>query len=205
MTTETASGQYMTNAIGHLVPVELVAPIDIERDDLVKALVNDAKRVQGELTAFKQRALGDISAFIDLSAEKYKVEYGGDKGNVTLSSFDGRYKVIIAVADRTEHDERLQIAKEMIDKCCHKWGVGVNANYRALVMSAFQVDKRGRINTGRLLELTRLNIDDDEWKTAMQAIIDSIRVVGSKEYVRIYERVGKSNSFQQITLDIAAL
>lgn len=196
---------YMVNALGHLVPRELVAEIDIARDDLVREIFAAAHALQDAMTAFKSRAMGDIAAFVEMSAERYGAELGGDKGNVTLTSYCGRYKILRAVADRLEFDERLQVAKELIDTCIHRWGIGVNAHYRALVMSAFQVDKAGKINTGRVLELTRLAIDDEDWKAAMQAIQDSIQVIGTRSYVRFYERIGGSDKFHQVTLDIAAL
>jgi hypothetical protein len=37
-----------------------------------------------------------------------------------------------------------------------------------------------------VLELLRLEIDDSEWRNAMQAIRDSIQAVGTAIYVRVY-------------------
>jgi len=39
----------------------------------------------------------------------------------------------------------------------------------------------------------------------MQAISDSIQITGSKTYVRLYERLGQSDQFMPISLDIAGL
>ncbi|AOE92049.1 hypothetical protein LBM341_03799 (plasmid) [Ralstonia solanacearum] len=39
----------------------------------------------------------------------------------------------------------------------------------------------------------------------MQAIADSVQVAGSKPYVRIYERIGDSDQFKPIVLDLAAV
>ena len=67
------------------------------------------------------------------------------------------------------------------------------------------MDKEGKINTGRVLSLRRLDIDDDRWKRAMDAISDSIQTVGSKSYVRLYERIGDSEEYVPISLDIAGV
>ena len=72
-----------------------------------------------------------------------------------------------------------------------------------LINDAFQVDKAGNINTKRVLGLRRLDIQDERWQQAMQAISDSLQVAGSKEYLRIYLRKG-DGSYRQIKLDVAS-
>ena len=76
---------------------------------------------------------------------------------------------------------------------------------KVLVQSAFQSDKEGKINTGRVLALRRLDIRNEKWQKAMQAIGESLQVVGSKEYVRIYERIGNTDQYRAIGLDVAAV
>lgn len=196
---------YMKDSSGRLVPTNLVSDIDKQRDDLVKEIVGHAQEVNQAIANFKSQTFGDIEAFIDLSAEKYDVKMGGQKGNVTLMSYDGRYKVQRAVSENIVFDERLQIAKELIDECIHKWTQGSNDNIRALVEHAFQTDKEGKINTARIFGLIKLDIKDEGWKNAMEAIKDSIQVAGSKTYIRVYERVGKSENYKAIPLDVAAI
>ena len=69
-------------------------------------------------------------------------------------------------------------------------------------MDAFQVDKEGKISTGRVLGLRRHDIKDEKWLQAMDAIAESINVVDSKSYVRFYER-DKDGKYQAISLDFA--
>jgi hypothetical protein len=196
---------YLRDAKGRLVPTESVRKIDILRDALVIDIVTRAKEQQEQLKAFKAGVFGHIETFIDMSAAEYGVTMGGKKGNVSLLSFDGRYKVQRAVAESLAFDERLQVAKELIDQCIHEWSEGSNANIRALINDAFQVDSAGRVNTARILSLRRLDIKDEKWNTAMKAIGESIQVAGSKTYFRVYERVGDTDQYQPISLDIAAV
>lgn len=196
---------YMINAQGHLVPKEMVSPIDITRDELVTEIFNNATALQKLLIEFKRKISNDIAAFIELSGEKYGAQVGGKKGNVTLTSFDGRYKIVRANQDSITFDERLIAAKELIDQCIHRWTDGSSPEIRALVEHAFQTDKTGKINTGRVLGLTKLDIRDEQWMQAMMAIRESITIAGSKMYFRIHERVGNSENWQQISLDIASL
>ena len=203
MTTAIPEG-YMQDAKGALVPVSKIKPIDLERDDLVNSLINEAEELNSLIKKFKYNAFANIAAFIQLSAEQYQAKVGGKKGNVTLYSFDGQYKIQRAISDTITFDERLQAAKALIDDCIKDWSVGASDNIRVLVNDAFRVDKEGEINTGRVLGLRRLHITDEKWQKAMQAISDSVAVTSSKSYIRIYKRVGESDKYEPISLDIAA-
>ncbi|MBU2967082.1 DUF3164 family protein [Amphritea sp. 2_MG-2023] len=196
---------YLEDQAGRLVPVAKVKQIDLTRNELVNKLVIRAKETQTLLAKFKLDALDELNAFVDLSAMEYDIALGGKKGNVTLTTYDGRYKVQRSIADHLLFDERLQVAKELIDDCIHRWAKDSAAEIRVLVDHAFQVDKEGKISTGRVLGLRRLDIKDREWLKAMEAIADSIQITGSKTYIRLYERIGQSDSWKPIPLDIAAL
>ncbi|MHB1333419.1 MAG: DUF3164 family protein [Sulfuriferula sp.] len=196
---------YMQDAKGALWPLETIREIDRTRDDLVHEIVAKARAQSEALGKFKASVFGDIEAFIQLSGEKYGVAMGGKKGNVSLLSFDGRYKVQRAVSESLAFDERLQIAKELVNECIHLWSEGSRSEIRALINDAFQVDKEGRVNTARILSLRRLEITDEKWQKAMQAIGESIQVAGSKTYFRVYERVGDTEQYQPISLDIAGV
>lgn len=210
MTTEhkTKLAGYREDAVGRQVPESLIPPIDLLRDALVRDMVAKAKTMNTTLSAFKTGAFSDVYAFIDLSMERYGVTPRGTrgKGNLTLYSFDGAFKVQIAVAEHISFDERLQAAKELIDECINLWAASSTDEIKVLVQDAFHVDQAGKINVGRVLGLRRLDIQDAKWQKAMQAIGESVQVVGSKSYVRFYERVsGTTDQYTPISLDMAAL
>lgn len=192
---------YMRNALGHLVPVETISELDKLRDQLVRSVVSVAEEHAAKTATIKGAMLDDIQALVDLSAERYDKKLGGIKGNVTLHSFDGKYRLQRDVSDTIAFDEQLQVAKELVNKCIKKWSPGSRPEMVALINDAFQVDKQGRINTARILGLRRLDIEDETWKKAMEAISNSLSVVGSRTYVRIYKRVGQSSSFQRVSFD----
>lgn len=186
-------------------PLSLIKPIDLARDTLVLEIVAKASAQAEQITALKASIFSDIAAFVEMSAELYDVELGGEKGNVTLRSFDGRYKVIRAIQETLVFDERLQAAKALIDACLQRWSEGARPEIKVLINDAFQVDKSGNINTGRVLGLRRLAIQDDEWQRAMKAIGEALQVAGSKSYVRVYERIGSSDRYRPISLDMAGV
>lgn len=196
---------FMQDARGALWPVATIKEIDITRDELVREIVEKARAMSELLATFKGSVFGDIEAFVALSAEKYGAKMGGIKGNVTLLTFDGRYKIQRAISENLVFDERLQVAKELIDQCIHEWSKGSRPELIALVNDAFNVDKEGKVNTGRILSLRRLDIKDEKWQQAMQAIGESLQVAGTKAYIRVYERVANTDQYRPINLDVAAV
>ena len=201
----TAPDGYMRNAQGHLVPIDLVKPVDQERDRLVRELVAIAKDLNNRLVNSKTKIFGDVSAFAELSAEQYGVKRGGTKGNITLHTYDGAFKLQIATAENVTFDERLQAAKALVDECINEWAQGSRPEIMVLVQQAFQTDKEGNVNVGRILALRRLEITDERWQNAMKAIGESVQVIGTKQYVRFYERVGDSDRYAPISLDMVAV
>lgn len=209
MSTETKESTipagYWKDARGVLTPESLVKPVDKERDALVRAIVERAVPLSQSLRDFKQDTFADIQALVDLSAEQYGAIIGGKKGNVTLYTYDGRYKVQRAMQDRIAFDERIQAAKELIDACVAEWTQDARPELLAIIDRAFSTDKEGEINPGRVLQLRRHDITDPRWLRAMDALAEAVQVVSSKSYIRIYERVGDSDQYRPISLDIAGV
>jgi hypothetical protein len=195
----------MEDGLGRLVHIDQVEEIDKIRDDLVKRLIAKARELQVMMAAFKNVAMSEIDAFVDQSAREYGVTMGGKKGNLTLYTYDMQYRITVQVAEYIVFDERLQVAKKLIDDCLTSWTEGGRTEVRTIVNDAFAVNQEGKINTRRILSLRRLKIDDPTWLNAMQAISDSLQVAGSKSYMRLHERIGRDGGWRNISLDLAAL
>jgi len=196
---------YWENAKGDLVPETKVSDIDKLRDQLVRDLCTQADARSKDLAKFKLHSMGDVTAFVETSVEQYGVKVRGTKGNFTLMTFDGKLKVVRQMQDQITFGEQLQAAKSLIDQCVTRWAEGANDNIKVLVSDAFQVDKQGLINTGRVLGLRRLDIKDEDWQTAMKAISDSIQVASTKPYIRFYKRNENTGAYDAINLDLAAV
>ena len=196
---------YKQDARGNLVAIQNIKAIDLLRDELIGKLIDEAAQQRRQLQQFKHKMLSQVENFVGLSAEEYGIHLGGRKGNITLVSFDGTRKVQLAIAERKYFDERPQVAKQLIDACIHDWSNGANDRIRTLVEHAFQVDKQGQVSIGRILGLRKLDMDDERWEQAMQAIADSIQVTDSKEYIRFYQRPSSNDSWQPIALDLAVI
>ena len=187
------------------LPIALVKPIDLARHELVLKVFERAHELQRQMLDFKLWAMGEVGSFVELSAMEYGAKLGGGKGNVTLTSYDGCFQLQRAIQEHVIFDERLQVAKKLIDECIDEWSEGANEYLSVLVTSAFKTDAEGRVSTSKVLGLRQHNIPVPKWNTAMQAIADSLSVIGSKSYLRLYEREGIADQFKAIPLAMASL
>lgn len=196
---------YLRDAKGNLVPVETVKPADLLMDETVRKVTGFARDLSEQIARFKGHTFEDVNGLQALIAQEYGANVGGKKGNITLTSFDGCLKVQVQVADLIEFGPELQAAKQLIDDCLIDWSSDSRVELRALVNRVFNVDKEGQINRSELFMLLRVEIADDRWKSAMEAIRDSIRVIGSRTYVRFYERDAPDAAWRAISIDLAAV
>lgn len=209
MTKETATPvtilndtEYMSDEKGRLNPIAAIQPVDLLRDETVTDIAAKVLRLNALMKSEKEALFSLAYDFLELSANEYETIYGGKKGNVSLHSYDGKYKFQIAMQDKTVFDERLQIAKNLIDECIGEWSAGSATEIKALVNDAFQVDKEGKVSTYRVMGLKRHNFDHPKWLKAMQAIQDATQVTSTKEYMRVYQR-DEHSKYVQIPLDFS--
>jgi hypothetical protein len=204
-TIDVGGKSYLRDAKGNLVPVETVKPTDLLMDETVRKITGFARDLSARIARFKGHTFEDVNGLQALIAQDYGVSVGGKKGNITLTTFDGCQKVQVQVADLIEFGPELQAAKALIDECLSEWSADSRVELRALVSRVFSVDKEGQINRAELFMLLRVEIADDRWVRAMAAIRDSIRVIGSRTYVRFYERDAPDAPWRAISIDLATV
>jgi hypothetical protein len=69
----------------------------------------------------------------------------------------------------------------------------------------FEVDRDGKLNTGRILSLRRYDIQDERWQAAMKAINEAAISIGTASYINLYERIGNTDEWTLISLDFAGV
>jgi hypothetical protein len=193
---------FMADSSGRLVPIANVREEHKLEDELVRQLHSRAVALSEALRQFRENGFAEIAALMEMLAERYQAPKGGAKGNMTLSSYDGSLRVQVAIGDYLTFGPELQIAKRLVDACLVRWSQGANDNLRTIINDAFAVDKEGKLKVDRILGLRRLEIVDPEWKSAMEAIGDAVRVTHSKQYLRLYRRAA-DGAYAQVPLDVA--
>ncbi|MEN5277007.1 DUF3164 family protein [Brucella sp. TWI432] len=195
--------EYMPDAKGNLVPVEAIKPADRLEDEVVRKIMTFASSLSDQISRFRGHTMTDLGEFDALLQQEYKATKGGPKGNRTYQTFDGLKKVTIQIADFVDFGPQLQVAKRLLDECLTEWAADSRPEIRAVITRAFNTDKEGKVNRSEIFMLLRLDIDDPRWQDAMRAIREAMRITGSKEYVRFYERNSITDAWRAVTIDMA--
>lgn len=196
--------RYMRDPKGRLVPIETIAPFDLLMDETVRKVAHFATELRDQIARYKQHTLDDVLGLKALLAQEHNVTIGGEKGNITLTTFDGLTKVSLKIADVTIFGPELQAAKAKVSECLRTWTEGAPPELRAIVENAFAVDQDGQINRSNLLYLLRLNIDNPTWREGMDLIRKAERPMGTKEYVQVHVRKGVGERWEHVAIDVAA-
>lgn len=194
---------YMGDGKGGWQPIETIKTQHLLEDETVRKIISYALPLSEQVSRFKAHTFSDIGDFEALLAQEYDATIGGRKGNKTLMSVDGLYMIKVAVSDRIDFGPEMQVAKDLFDECLNEWSADARAELRGLVTDAFSTDKEGKINRALIFLLLRRESDDPRWKRGQDAIRDAMRVVGSKTYVRCYQRAAHDAPWEAITIDLA--
>ena len=190
---------------GDYVHPDLVSADKKLEDDVVRKLVEAAKKEREALIEFKTRAFEECYTFMELLRERYGMKrITGHTGAVTLKSYDGTQEVVIAVAKIITFDAKLNIAKEKIDEYLAEKTEHADAEIQTLITRAFDV-KNGKVDAKQIISLKSYDIKHPKWIEAMSMIDEATEIAGTKSYVRFKEREGGEidGELNTILLDIA--
>tara|TARA_E500000318_G_scaffold46673_4_gene43987 strand:+ start:7373 stop:8020 length:648 start_codon:yes stop_codon:yes gene_type:complete len=196
---------YLKDGKGRLVPQDMVKPHELLEDDTVRRIIGFSTELSAQIARFKGHTFEDVGTFLDILREKHNQTKRGaeGKGNITLSTFDQLMRVQVRVQDHFSFGPGLQVAKEGIDDCLNEWSADSRPEIRELIQEAFKTDKEGEVSREAVFHLLRLNIDDPKWQAAMELLRESIRVEGSKTYLRIQTRK-PGGKWETLSIDLAS-
>lgn len=189
------------NNIISIVSRSPVKPADQQRDELVLRFIRQAKMLQATIKTFKDCCINEVETFIDTN----KLDNNYETNHIDLLSSDGRYRLQSTTPRHIEFTDDLQVAKKLIDNCIKHNTHKFNNDTQAIIESAFKTNDTGKINLRRIFNLKHLEINDDEWKTAMRSVSNAIQVIDDKNNLSLYECTEYNNHWQPILLDLTVL
>lgn len=201
---EAGGHKHLRDAKGRLIPLGMIKPQRLLEDEMVRKVFRFALDLSAQVSRFKGHTFADLNAFQSLLEQHYGAKQGGEKGNVTFSTFDDTMRIEIKIADILTFGAELQVAKKLVDECLVEWGADSHEALRALVNRVFSVEKEGQINRGEIFSLLAMEVEDARWQRAMGAIRDSIHVTGTKAYLRFRMRPDPQASWSTVAIDLAA-
>lgn len=194
------------DAKGDKVPARYVSRYDKERDRIANRIADRWEKAEAMLRKVKLETIKDIEALVKLAQETSGVSLGGEKGNVQFRDFSGDVTVSLDKQVRSEFDERLALAQQLIMEAVREMSAdATNADLVEIATRAFQPRKSGRLDMQRVKDLRTYNVSHHKWKQACEIITDCERVVGSRLYLRVARRWQPDSKPEPFCLDIAAL
>lgn len=194
---------YIEDSVGRLVPCKIVRPERLVEDQTVRDLVARAQAASAQLGDLKAGLMDDVDAYLRLVAERYGVTLATPTGNVVMESFDARMRIEKVRADRITIGPEIQAAEVLVRSLVDEIE---DPTARAIVDRAFRRNRKtAELSVSRLVDLVGVEIDDDRWRRAVQAIRDAMRATASAVYFRAYTRTDADSQWTQVPLDFSSI
>ncbi|MFA5628151.1 MAG: DUF3164 family protein [Thiohalomonadaceae bacterium] len=189
---------------GHLVPIKYIPEHDLRRHMMVTDIITKANKVSTVIRAFKDYVVSETNAFVEEMMKEGGIEPDKFRGNVTLYNFEKSSKIEVNNHDFISFSEKIGVARELIDECLNEWTKGTKKELRLIVSKAFKTDKRGLLDTKRILDLLSYEIEDPRWQKAMEVIKESISINKRKQYYS-FRTKNEQDEWTRIILDFAGI
>lgn len=157
------------------------------RDADVKRMVLEAQGLHDALGKFKMEAFNDIGTLYEMLQE-HSARHAGGKGNVTLDSSDGQFRIAFKRQDQTRFDERsTQAEAHIMDFLLEEYPEGSNTSKMIRLMLE---RKKGELDKNNVLKLMAMKDDFDNanWKKGLELLQESIVPDHTRFYAEFYFR-----------------
>ena len=183
--------EYLLNLAGKKVPVAVINPDDVRRDEFVERIFKKIRVMKRQ-----QEWLAD-------EIDREIREYLGDKikgDTFQLTNYTGDKRIRYSYSEIIDFTEEIELAKQKIFDCLEKWkGTESGGVYLETLVKQTFGDKK--INKTSLLKLLTTYIEDKDWVEAQVLIKKSLRIVETKRYREFQIRESKDSKFQSINLN----
>lgn len=173
------------------------------RDDGVKEIVEKALAINDILKAFKKESFNGIETMYKMLQE-HSERHANGKGNVTLDTTDGKFRVVFKRSDQTRFDERsTQAEAYILDFLTSEYPEGSNTSK---LIRLLLERRQGQLDKNNVLKLISMKDDfnSDNWRKGIQLLQESIVWDYTKFYAEYYYR-GEDNEWIPIVLNFAKL
>lgn len=189
---------------GNSIKLENIKKHELDSHKLVCGAIQACASMSDQISELRAGLESQFEDHIQNLFEQYEKKVGGKKGNVSLFSFDRRFKIERSRQDRETTNEHIIVAKQLVDDCVRDWSKGANKNLQSFVAKYFRTDADGNYNVSDLKRLRKLELahPDDNWDKAMDALDNSIMFDTTATYFRAFYR-DENGNYVQIPLDIA--
>lgn len=197
----------MVDSHGNLVPLIYVKPYDKKRDKIARAIERIWRLEEARLKDLKERTFKLIDELQQASmAEAGLKPLGGKEGYIQFSSFDGMIVVRSDNPKKTEFDERIVIAQQLINEVVKDLSKDLtNVDLIEIINRAFQPRCSGRLDMQRIRDLRNYKVSHPKWLQAIDIINTCERTIGHRRYVHVSAKLDRNSEPERIVLDVSAI
>ncbi len=192
---------------GISVPYNRVTKTERLKEKLSVSISKAAIALNNTLVEFKQKCVDSCEKAYQSDLKEGKASA---KGGFTLYNFDKSIKIERSINENITFDENLiAAAKDKFDEFLKAGTTGVDEMVQELIMSAFSSNKKGKLDSKKVLSLLsyKSRIKENKYPAfheALTLIEQSIRRPDSKTYFRIWIK-DENNEYQNIDLNLSSL
>lgn len=198
---EKKSNMYLMDENGDMVNVKYIDPTEIVKHNKIESIMQRVEKAQNDLITLKKELFNEVRTHLDDIAEEYGEKW---KGNAKLYNFSKTKCVEFSINQLLEFDEKLQIAKQKIDKVIETFSEGAREELKTIIKKAFKLDQ-AKVDVKQVRQLTKYVFDNEDWKEAVLLINQSLTVKGTKEYLNFSKRENPRDQWQSISLNFSTL
>lgn len=157
------------------------------RDEAISKMISYALSLNEQLTGFKNSSFEMIETLYKMLQE-HSDRHANGKGNVTLDTADGKYRVVYKRSDNTRFDERAtQAEAHILDFLTSEYPEGSNTS--KLIRSLLE-RKKGALDKNLVLKLIGMKNDfnNEHWHKGIELLQESIVPDNTKFYAEYYYR-----------------
>lgn len=173
------------------------------RDEAISNMVSSAQQLNKQLEGFKKGSFDMIETLYKMLQE-HSDRHANGKGNVTLDTADGQFRVVYKRSDNTRFDERAtQAEAHIVDFLTSEYPEGSNTS--KLIRSLLE-RKKGALDKNLVLKLIGMKNDfkNEHWQKGIDLLQESIVPDNTKFYAEYYNR-SEQGEWTPVILNFAKL
>jgi Protein of unknown function (DUF3164) len=207
ITEQKTTEAFWTDEKGIQIPFNRTTKLERAKEKSAIKLAGMALKIQEGLLEFKKQCIEACEKAYQADLKEGKAP---SKGGYTLFNFDKSIKVERSLNENITFDENLiGAAKEKFDEFLQAGTEGVDEMVRALIMDAFSSNKKGKLDSKKIMGLLSYKERISEKKyphyhEAIKLIEQSIRRPDSRIYYRIWIK-DETNAYKQVDLNFSSL
>lgn len=190
-----------TDAMGREVPASYVPKFAKAKDAAARKILAAWKKEEARLKALWKETVAAVEKIHAEARKEEKLEPAAvaDKGYFSFRTFDGKVVVRLDRAREVSYNEKIDLAKELIDEAVEEIAGDTAGDLRTIVESAFKPRGKNRtLDRQRLGDICKMNVRNAKWQKAVELIKAAAEESGRMDYVRVLE------GERSIVLDIHA-